>query len=415
MVDFLIILGLCIVSIFVVKIRISYEEKVTSVRQVFLLSLSEFQDLQSLNFEVQTDRKKIKQWDNQHKIDYVIINNKNRIIYTLKLYYNFVDWWEIHQEEVIKKAYSKVSNIADEMLILGQIFKRRCKKEIEELATQYNPEHFRYSLKTFTHHSTTSHYNAKTGSWWYDDSPDETTFHQQLTPKEIFMRVQVLSKYNFEMTEYQYNCDNQRKLMTLELREKIIERDRAICQICQKRCERAEIEIDHIQPVSKGGKTIPSNLQVLCVTCNRKKSNKWLDDASVQNDISQSKISIIEPENEMWKPFEKRYNEIKYNNLKSAEQCAQIGNLITIEYISGNKQLTFWLSDNQNDSEISTVFASIPTISASAPIGKAVLGQAIGDIVDVLTPSGIKQIKIVEIKKQKAESVTSIVDQLSIK
>ena len=204
---FLIVLGLCIALIIIVKIRISYEEKVTSVRKDFLLSLSEFQDLQSLNFEVKTDRKKIKQWDNQHKIDYVIINNKTRIISTLKLYYNFVDWWKIHHEEVIKKAYSKASNISDEMLILGQIFKRRCEKEIEELTIQYNPELFRYSLKTFTHHSTTAHYNAKTGEWWYDDSPDETTFHQQLTPKEIFMRVQVLSKYNFEMTEYQYNYD----------------------------------------------------------------------------------------------------------------------------------------------------------------------------------------------------------------
>ncbi len=28
------------------------------------------------------------------------------------------------------------------------------------------------------------------------------------------------------------------------------------------------IHIDHIVPVSKGGKTVPSNLQVLCAKCN---------------------------------------------------------------------------------------------------------------------------------------------------
>ena len=34
------------------------------------------------------------------------------------------------------------------------------------------------------------------------------------------------------------------------------------------------LHIDHIVPVSKGGKTVPSNLQVLCSKCNGNKSNK---------------------------------------------------------------------------------------------------------------------------------------------
>ena len=34
------------------------------------------------------------------------------------------------------------------------------------------------------------------------------------------------------------------------------------------------LHIDHIIPVSKGGKTIKSNLRVLCSKCNGKKSNK---------------------------------------------------------------------------------------------------------------------------------------------
>lgn len=34
------------------------------------------------------------------------------------------------------------------------------------------------------------------------------------------------------------------------------------------------IEVDHIIPIAKGGKTVPSNLQVLCSKCNGSKHDK---------------------------------------------------------------------------------------------------------------------------------------------
>jgi 5-methylcytosine-specific restriction endonuclease McrA len=35
-----------------------------------------------------------------------------------------------------------------------------------------------------------------------------------------------------------------------------------------------EMEGDHIVPWSKGGKTVPENLQMLCRDCNRRKRDK---------------------------------------------------------------------------------------------------------------------------------------------
>jgi 5-methylcytosine-specific restriction endonuclease McrA len=51
------------------------------------------------------------------------------------------------------------------------------------------------------------------------------------------------------------------------------EEQKGICPKCGKHFELNEMEGDHIIPWSKGGKTIPSNLQMLCKTCNNTKSS----------------------------------------------------------------------------------------------------------------------------------------------
>lgn len=67
----------------------------------------------------------------------------------------------------------------------------------------------------------------------------------------------------------------QRALMTPELRRQIAERDNYTCQKCGRYMpDGFGLEIDHIVPVSKGGETIPWNLQVLCYKCNAEKGAK---------------------------------------------------------------------------------------------------------------------------------------------
>ena len=88
-------------------------------------------------------------------------------------------------------------------------------------------------------------------------------------------RNEQLKNINYECTIKEYNNKNQRKLMTKDLRQKIIKRDRYTCQICGKYMpDEVGLHVDHIIPVSKGGKTVLSNLQVLCSKCNGSKSNK---------------------------------------------------------------------------------------------------------------------------------------------
>lgn len=88
-------------------------------------------------------------------------------------------------------------------------------------------------------------------------------------------RYKALKNIGFETTLKQYNSKAQRQLMTKELRKQIMERDNYTCQNCGKYMpDEVGLHIDHIKPISKGGKSVPSNLQVLCSKCNGKKSNK---------------------------------------------------------------------------------------------------------------------------------------------
>lgn len=48
------------------------------------------------------------------------------------------------------------------------------------------------------------------------------------------------------------------------------------CAICEQEFDFSKMEADHIQPWSKGGKTVPDNCQMLCVTCYIKKSAKQI-------------------------------------------------------------------------------------------------------------------------------------------
>ena len=85
-----------------------------------------------------------------------------------------------------------------------------------------------------------------------------------------------LKAIDFETTTNKYSSNYQRKLMTKELREYIMRRDNYTCRRCGKYMpDRVGLQIDHIIPVSKGGKTDASNLQVLCSNCNAKKSNHY--------------------------------------------------------------------------------------------------------------------------------------------
>lgn len=64
---------------------------------------------------------------------------------------------------------------------------------------------------------------------------------------------------------------NKRKNIKQKQKSFILQRDNYKCVKCNSN---VNLHIDHIIPVTKGGKNINENLQVLCRTCNLAKSNR---------------------------------------------------------------------------------------------------------------------------------------------
>jgi hypothetical protein len=59
------------------------------------------------------------------------------------------------------------------------------------------------------------------------------------------------------------------------MRDAVVLRDLGVCQLCLRRVERDDaIHVDHRLPVSLGGQTALSNLQLAHATCNMRKGNR---------------------------------------------------------------------------------------------------------------------------------------------
>lgn len=72
-----------------------------------------------------------------------------------------------------------------------------------------------------------------------------------------------------------------REPISKKTRFEVFKRDRFTCQYCGASAPDVVLEIDHIIPVSKGGKNDVMNLVTSCKDCNRGKTNRQLSDNTV--------------------------------------------------------------------------------------------------------------------------------------
>lgn len=92
---------------------------------------------------------------------------------------------------------------------------------------------------------------------------------------ELMMDEEIQKKsgiYTYVLTREERHL-NLRKFNDTQKRE-AYERQKGICLACNEHKEFSEMEGDHIDPWIQGGKTEADNCQMLCMSCNRRKSDK---------------------------------------------------------------------------------------------------------------------------------------------
>ena len=78
-------------------------------------------------------------------------------------------------------------------------------------------------------------------------------------------------------------------------RKNIYRRDNNTCQYCGRKLRTEDLNLDHVIPLSRGGRNAWENVVCSCIPCNMCKGNRTLHEAGVK--------LIRKPKKPMWKTF----------------------------------------------------------------------------------------------------------------
>ncbi|MCR5769758.1 MAG: HNH endonuclease [Butyrivibrio sp.] len=227
--------------------------------------------------QISVDLSKKRQPSYTEYIDIWINRQKNPRQDIENIYINALTSWEKECETIIKNASLWRSHKRVQYLV------------IKDTVVDKN-----YKIFEFAYYRRQTRYQTRN----YQKTPytvNNEIYRLSLSLNQMLEIDDELEEINYETTRKKWEEKNQRKLMTPELRLQIKERDNYTCQSCGKYMpDEVGLHVDHITPISKGGKSIPSNLQVLCSKCNGKKGPKIVPSSITKTDEEEEGFSFFD-------------------------------------------------------------------------------------------------------------------------
>ena len=263
---FLIFILPIIIYNFIIKRIINKENEVVSktskkIQKITKLNeLYQFKDIKRKKrniIEREYSRKSLDRVTGKSIINYHLDNNINGIRTDLENAIFNITLLEKYNKDVEKVLQSESTN--------NSKYSSKKFKMVEERVLRsiiYKKENFMITLKIEV-------YYRSNGGNVYDNKKRKYLFNDL---------VFVYNEWN-RGNKFEETINQERKIMNDYIRYNVLKRDNFSCQICGITAkDGSKLQVDHIIPVSKGGKTVMSNLQTLCERCNIGKSNKTEND-----------------------------------------------------------------------------------------------------------------------------------------
>ena len=263
------------ISVFVIyfgfkKLKIKLEKHITKAEKRVMKISKNYQEVMELNkkfnfesirnqFAIKEREFSVKSYYRVLAIDilkYYIENNKNNfrdyLMCAIKNKENY-DKYMIEFEKINNELDAKY--ISDNLHISKEKFIKLEKSLLKKV--KINDSVYNISVKVYVY------YRSPRGRNKY--SKNRIVYFDEL--EEIYNSW--LNGKTYEVTSKM-----ERSIMNDSIRYNVLKRDNFTCVLCGATSkDGAKLQVDHIIPVSKGGKTVMSNLQTLCDRCNKGKSD----------------------------------------------------------------------------------------------------------------------------------------------
>ena len=198
---------------------------------------------------------------------YQTISCKDYLIYQLQFKQKDA-WKEINKSRTNRELFEQYTNeINNSHLLYGNFIGDASKFKMKKLIKYEKAEVKRITLSPITHF----HINVTLIRTLINDRRMESK-SKLFSEQEI---IDILNKLKNKRGSFYLNndiwesiCRVERGKVSNKMRFAIYNRDHNRCRICGSR---RNLEIDHIYPIAKGGKSTYDNLQTLCHRSNKKK------------------------------------------------------------------------------------------------------------------------------------------------